>query len=68
MVDRVTHLVVSDDTVEPVREDIPELVSIDGSLEVMQRGLHVVMHELYDHMVEIPIHRVRVIESVQRDQ
>ncbi|GJW80361.1 putative reverse transcriptase domain-containing protein [Tanacetum coccineum] len=48
-VDRVTHLVVSDDTVEPVGEDSLEL-------------------ELCDHMVEIPIHRVRVIESVQRDQ
>ncbi|GKA29355.1 hypothetical protein Tco_0715600 [Tanacetum coccineum] len=67
-VDRVTHLVVSDDTAEPVREDFPELVSADGSLEVMQRGLDVVMQELYDHMVEIPVHRVRVIESVQRDQ
>ncbi|GJR45157.1 hypothetical protein Tco_1313260 [Tanacetum coccineum] len=34
-VDRVTHPVVLDDTVEPVREDFPELVSTDGSLEVM---------------------------------
>ncbi|GKB27598.1 hypothetical protein Tco_0866999 [Tanacetum coccineum] len=66
-VDRVTHLVVLDDTAEPVREDSPELVSTDGSLEVMQRGLDMVMQELYDHMVEITIHRVRVIESVQRD-
>ncbi|GJW86061.1 hypothetical protein Tco_0159206 [Tanacetum coccineum] len=67
VVDRVTHLVVSDDAAEPVREDYPDLVSADGSLEVMQRGLDVVMQELYDHMVEIPVHRVRVIESVQRD-
>ncbi|GKD51001.1 hypothetical protein Tco_1279977, partial [Tanacetum coccineum] len=36
-VDRVTHPVVSDDIVEPVKEDFPELVSVDGSLEVMQR-------------------------------
>nr|GEU72777.1 reverse transcriptase domain-containing protein [Tanacetum cinerariifolium] len=42
-VDRVTHPVVSDDTVEPVREDYPDLVNI-------------------------LVHRVRVIESVQRDQ
>nr|GEZ28684.1 hypothetical protein [Tanacetum cinerariifolium] len=68
MVDRVTHHVVLNDTAEPVREDLPELVNADGSLEVMQRGLYVVMQEVYDHMVEIPIHRVRVIESVQRDQ
>nr|GEZ17558.1 reverse transcriptase domain-containing protein [Tanacetum cinerariifolium] len=40
-VDRLTHLVVSDDISMPVREDFPDL---------------------------IPIHRVRVIESVQRDQ
>ncbi|GJS30913.1 putative reverse transcriptase domain-containing protein, partial [Tanacetum coccineum] len=56
------------DTTEPVGEDSLELVSIDGSLEVMQRGLDVVIHELYDHMVEIPVHRVRFIKSVQRDQ
>ncbi|GJW28461.1 hypothetical protein Tco_0045336, partial [Tanacetum coccineum] len=66
-VDRVTHHVVLDDTAEPVRE-VPKLVSADGSLEVMQRGLDVVMQELYDHMVEISVHRVRVIKSVQRDQ
>ncbi|GJX74214.1 hypothetical protein Tco_0312809 [Tanacetum coccineum] len=53
---------------EPIREDSPELVSVDGSLEVMQRGLDVVMQELYDHMVKIPVHRVRVIQSVQRDE
>ncbi|GKA79641.1 hypothetical protein Tco_0786237 [Tanacetum coccineum] len=43
------------------------MLSADGFLEVMQRGLDVVMQELYDHMVEISVHRVRVIESVQRD-
>ncbi|GJX76154.1 hypothetical protein Tco_0322965, partial [Tanacetum coccineum] len=61
--DRVTHLVVTDDIDEPVREDFPNLVSDGGSLEVMQRGLDVVKQELYDHMVEISVHRVRVIES-----
>nr|GEW95777.1 hypothetical protein [Tanacetum cinerariifolium] len=61
-VDRVTHLVVSDGIVMPVIEDFPELVSGDGSLEVMQRDLDVVMQELYDHMIEFPVHRVRVIE------
>ncbi|GJU64096.1 hypothetical protein Tco_1245931 [Tanacetum coccineum] len=35
---------------------------------VDRRGLDVVMQELYDYMVEILVHRVRVIESVQRDQ
>ncbi|GJT55233.1 putative reverse transcriptase domain-containing protein [Tanacetum coccineum] len=32
-VDRVTHLVVSDDIAEPIREYFPELVSVDGCLE-----------------------------------
>ncbi|GJW84839.1 hypothetical protein Tco_0157984 [Tanacetum coccineum] len=66
-VDRVTHLVLSDDTAKTVREDFPELVSAYGSLEVMKRDLDMVMQELYDHMVEIPVHRVRVIQSVERD-
>nr|GEV70323.1 hypothetical protein [Tanacetum cinerariifolium] len=55
---------IADDTAEPVGEDSPELVSADGFLEVKQRGLNVVMQELYHHMVEISVHRVRVIESV----
>ncbi|GJX82630.1 putative reverse transcriptase domain-containing protein [Tanacetum coccineum] len=61
---------VEDRTVaeEEAEEDFPELVSANGSLEVMQKGLDVVMQELYDHMVEILVHRVRVIESVQSDQ
>ncbi|GJR81571.1 hypothetical protein Tco_0152356 [Tanacetum coccineum] len=63
-VEQVTHPVVSDDTTESVREDLPELVSVDGSLEFTQRGLDVVMQELYDHVVGIPVYRVRVIDSV----
>nr|GEV76882.1 retrotransposon protein, putative, unclassified [Tanacetum cinerariifolium] len=49
-VDRVTYPVVFDHIPKPVREDFPKLVIADGSLEVMQRGLDVVMKELYDHM------------------
>nr|GEZ46486.1 hypothetical protein [Tanacetum cinerariifolium] len=56
------------ESIEPAREDYPDLVSADGSLEVMQIGLDVVMQEIYDHMVKILVHRVRVIESVQREQ
>ncbi|GJW43128.1 putative reverse transcriptase domain-containing protein [Tanacetum coccineum] len=67
-VDRVTHPVISDDITMPVREHFPELVRVDRSLDVMHRGLEVVMQELYDHMVEILVHRVRVIKSVQRYQ
>nr|GEU92641.1 hypothetical protein [Tanacetum cinerariifolium] len=32
-VDRVTHLVVSDDTTEPIREDYPHLVTADGYIK-----------------------------------
>ncbi|GKF15550.1 hypothetical protein Tco_0057012, partial [Tanacetum coccineum] len=56
-VDRVTHPVISDDIAMPVREHFPELVRVDRSLDVMHRGLEVVMQELYDHMVEILVHR-----------
>nr|GEX17963.1 hypothetical protein [Tanacetum cinerariifolium] len=45
------------DTAEPVKADYLDLVSADSSLE-----------EVYDHMVEIPVHRVKVIKSFQRDQ
>nr|GEY08043.1 hypothetical protein [Tanacetum cinerariifolium] len=55
-------------TEEKVEEDHPDLVRVDESLEVMQRGLDVVMQELYGNMVEISVQRLRVIESVQRDQ
>nr|GEX42569.1 reverse transcriptase domain-containing protein [Tanacetum cinerariifolium]GEX46202.1 reverse transcriptase domain-containing protein [Tanacetum cinerariifolium] len=57
------NITFADDTAELVRENYPDLVSVDGFLEVIQRGLDVVMQELYDHMVEIPAHRVRVIEK-----
>ncbi|GJR70417.1 putative reverse transcriptase domain-containing protein [Tanacetum coccineum] len=60
--------VVADDIPELVREDFSDLVSADRSLEVKQRGLDVVMQELHDHLVEIPVHRVMVIENVQREQ
>ncbi|GKD96448.1 hypothetical protein Tco_1380345 [Tanacetum coccineum] len=33
-VDRVTHSIVSDDTTKLVREDYPDLVSADESLEI----------------------------------
>nr|GFB56981.1 hypothetical protein [Tanacetum cinerariifolium] len=51
-VDRVTHLVVSDDAAEPVREDYPDLVCADGSLEVMQRGLDMVIKDQGHRIVE----------------
>ncbi|GKC48887.1 hypothetical protein Tco_1071632, partial [Tanacetum coccineum] len=62
--DMVIELVVVDDIAKPTREDFLDLVSVDGSREVMQIGLDMVMQELYGHIVEIPVRRIRVIESV----
>ncbi|GJY84746.1 hypothetical protein Tco_0498772 [Tanacetum coccineum] len=47
-VDRVTHPVVSDDITEPVREDFPELISVDGSLERDLRQIR--RFQFYDHV------------------
>ncbi|GJV70301.1 hypothetical protein Tco_1485810 [Tanacetum coccineum] len=49
--------------VEPFREEFPDLVSTDGSLEVMQLGLDVAMQQLYDHKREIPVDRIVSIET-----
>ncbi|GJY88253.1 hypothetical protein Tco_0502881 [Tanacetum coccineum] len=63
-----TRLDREDEDDEEAEEDFPDLVSADASREVMQIGLDVVMQELYDHMVDILVRRIMVIESVQRDQ
>ncbi|GKA77052.1 hypothetical protein Tco_0783513, partial [Tanacetum coccineum] len=57
--DRVTHPVVSDDIPEPARE---------GAIEVTYETLGDLVQRFHDHTVEIPVHRVQVIESIQRDQ
>ncbi|GJR03595.1 putative reverse transcriptase domain-containing protein [Tanacetum coccineum] len=49
--------------VKPSREDFPDLVSVNGSLEVMQLGLDAAMQQLYDHMKEIPVDRIACIET-----
>nr|GEV42140.1 Gag-Pol polyprotein [Tanacetum cinerariifolium] len=65
-VDAGIEPVVTDDIVEPTSEDYPDLVSVDGSREVMQTGLKVAMHELYDHMHEIPVDKITDIKAGQR--
>nr|GEY61234.1 hypothetical protein [Tanacetum cinerariifolium] len=52
--------------VEPSREDFPDLVSIDETLEVMQLGLDVAIQQLHDQMREIPVDRITSIETGQR--
>ncbi|GKA20942.1 hypothetical protein Tco_0700931 [Tanacetum coccineum] len=49
--------------VEPSREDFLDLVSADGSLEVMHLGLDVAIQQLYDHIREIPIDKIASIET-----
>ncbi|GKC24606.1 hypothetical protein Tco_1026756 [Tanacetum coccineum] len=57
--DRVTHLVVSDDIPEPAQEE--------GVVEVTYEMLGDLVQRFHDHTMEIPVHRVKVIESIQRD-
>ncbi|GJR27060.1 hypothetical protein Tco_1103292 [Tanacetum coccineum] len=63
---RVIELAVANDIAEPTNEGYPDLVSVDGSREVMQLGLDVAMQELYDHMHKIPVDRITNIEVGQR--
>ncbi|GJX91274.1 putative reverse transcriptase domain-containing protein [Tanacetum coccineum] len=59
-VDRVTHLVVSDDIPKPAQEE--------GAIEVTYETLGDMVQRFHDHTMEIPVHQVRVIEGIQRDQ
>ncbi|GJX53465.1 hypothetical protein Tco_0281834 [Tanacetum coccineum] len=58
-VDRVTHPVVADDIPEPAQE---------GAVEVTYETLGDLVQRFHDHTEEILVHRIQVIESVQRDQ
>ncbi|GJW86491.1 hypothetical protein Tco_0161831 [Tanacetum coccineum] len=58
-VDRVTHPVVADDIPEPAQE---------GAVEVTYETLGDVVQRFHVHTEEILVHRVQVLESVQRDQ
>ncbi|GKD33239.1 putative reverse transcriptase domain-containing protein, partial [Tanacetum coccineum] len=54
-----THPVVPDDIPEPAQE---------GAVEGTYETLGDLVQRFYDHTVEILVHRVQVIESIQRDQ
>ncbi|GKF26349.1 hypothetical protein Tco_0082243 [Tanacetum coccineum] len=58
-VDKVTHPVVADDIPKPAQE---------GVIEVTYETLGDLVQRFHDHTEEIPVRRVQVIESVQRDQ
>ncbi|GJZ17394.1 putative reverse transcriptase domain-containing protein [Tanacetum coccineum] len=58
-VDRVTHPVVADDIPEPAQE---------GAVEVTYETLGDLVQRFHDHTEAIPVHRIQVIEGVQREQ
>ncbi|GKF08177.1 hypothetical protein Tco_0042401, partial [Tanacetum coccineum] len=58
-VDRVTRLMVAEDIPEPAQE---------GAVEVTYETLGDLVQRFHDHTKEIPVCRVQVIKSVQKDQ
>ncbi|GJU38687.1 hypothetical protein Tco_1191644 [Tanacetum coccineum] len=67
-VDPRVRLVIDDDVHEPVREDLSDYVTTDGAVEVTYETLGDLVQRFHDHTVEILVHRIQVIESVQRFQ
>ncbi|GJZ53918.1 hypothetical protein Tco_0608803, partial [Tanacetum coccineum] len=57
--------VIEDDAHESVREDVLDHVTADGVVEVTYETLGVLVQRFHDHAVEIPVHRIQVIKSVQ---
>ncbi|GJT35401.1 hypothetical protein Tco_0925820 [Tanacetum coccineum] len=57
--ERVTHLVMPDDTPEPAQE---------GAVEVTYETLGDLVQRFYDHTEAIPVHRIHVIEGALREQ
>ncbi|GKA76020.1 hypothetical protein Tco_0782398 [Tanacetum coccineum] len=58
-VERVTHPVMPDDISEPAK---------DGAIEVTYETLGDLVQRIHDHTDAIPVHRIHVIEGVQREQ
>ncbi|GJR74716.1 hypothetical protein Tco_0087081 [Tanacetum coccineum] len=58
-VERVTHPVMPEDIHEPAQE---------GAVEVTYDTLGDLVQRFHDHLQAIPVHRIQVIEGVQREQ
>ncbi|GJX85340.1 putative reverse transcriptase domain-containing protein [Tanacetum coccineum] len=58
-VERVTHPVMPEDIPEPAHE---------GAVEVTYETLGDLVQRFHDHSEAIPVHRIQVIEGVQREQ
>ncbi|GJT68142.1 hypothetical protein Tco_1019622 [Tanacetum coccineum] len=67
-VDPRVKSIVDDGVREPVREDVPDHVTADGTVEVTYEKLGDLVQRFHDHTIEIPVHWIQVIESVQRFQ
>ncbi|GJZ36699.1 reverse transcriptase domain-containing protein [Tanacetum coccineum] len=59
-VERVTHHVIPEDTPEPAQEERAVECTYETSRSLVKR--------FHDHTEAIPVHRVQVIEGVQREQ
>nr|GEW24147.1 hypothetical protein [Tanacetum cinerariifolium] len=59
-VERVTHPAVPNHIPEPAQEE--------GAIEGTYETLGNLVQRFNDHIMEIPVHQVQVIESIQRDQ
>nr|GEW50524.1 putative reverse transcriptase domain-containing protein [Tanacetum cinerariifolium] len=59
-VKRVTHLAMPEDTIEPAQDE--------RAVECTYETLGNLVQRFHDHTVAIPVHRVQVIEEVQREQ
>ncbi|GJZ48299.1 hypothetical protein Tco_0602131 [Tanacetum coccineum] len=60
--------VIEDDVCESVREDVLDHVTADGAVEVTYETLGGSVQRFHDHTIEIPVHRIQVIESEHRRQ
>nr|GEX32732.1 hypothetical protein [Tanacetum cinerariifolium] len=58
-VERITHHTMPEDIPEPTQE---------GAVEVTYETLRDLVQAFHDHIQAIPVHRVQVIEGVQREQ
>ncbi|GJY28427.1 putative reverse transcriptase domain-containing protein [Tanacetum coccineum] len=67
-VDLRVRSVVDKDVRESVRDDVPDHVTADGAIEVTYETLGDLIQRFHDHVVEISVHWIQVIESAQRLQ
>ncbi|GJY43232.1 hypothetical protein Tco_0431445 [Tanacetum coccineum] len=67
-VDQRVGPVIDDDVCESVREDVPDHVTADETVEVTHETLGDLIQRFHDHTMEIPAHRIQVIENAQREQ